>query len=167
MLERVWYPGLAPKRSHWFCICDCGGAKVASSMVLTNGRTRSCGCVHDNYHRKHPNGTAAFLSLYRLYEVQAVGRGLCFDLSLEDFRGLTRRDCYYCGIAPEHIKRATGQQSGGTYTYNGIDRIDNGKGYTIDNCVPCCGTCNRMKMAMPHDEFLAHIDRIHRHRNAQ
>lgn len=27
----------------------------------------------------------------------------------------------------------------------GLDRVDQSKGYTKDNCVPCCGQCNRWK----------------------
>lgn len=27
----------------------------------------------------------------------------------------------------------------------GLDRINNSKGYTIDNIVPCCGNCNKLK----------------------
>ena len=27
----------------------------------------------------------------------------------------------------------------------GLDRIDNSRGYSVDNVVPCCGNCNRIK----------------------
>jgi hypothetical protein len=29
-----------------------------------------------------------------------------------------------------------------------LDRIDSNKGYSVDNCVACCSTCNRAKLAM-------------------
>lgn len=41
--------------------------------------------------------------------------------------------------------------------YNGIDRVDPTKGYIIDNCVPCCTTCNYMKRILQRDEFLDHV----------
>jgi len=44
--------------------------------------------------------------------------------------------------------------AGEEYWYNGIDRKDNSKGYVIDNCVPCHVSINRMKMAMPYEEFV-------------
>ena len=43
----------------------------------------------------------------------------------------------------------------------GIDRKDNNKGYTNDNCVPCCGFCNKMKMDHSIDEFYSQIIRIY------
>lgn len=33
--------------------------------------------------------------------------------------------------------------------YNGVDRVDNEKGYTKENCVPSCGSCNFKKKAIP------------------
>jgi 5-methylcytosine-specific restriction endonuclease McrA len=32
-----------------------------------------------------------------------------------------------------------------TFLYSGIDRKDNEKGYTEENCVPCCKRCNGIK----------------------
>jgi hypothetical protein len=47
------------------------------------------------------------------------------------------------------------------YAYNGIDRVDNFKGYEIDNCVPCCYICNYAKRDMSKDQFLAWVKRIY------
>jgi hypothetical protein len=44
--------------------------------------------------------------------------------------------------------------------YNGIDRIDNARGYERDNIVPCCKFCNRAKSAMPQKEFIDLVRRI-------
>ena len=43
----------------------------------------------------------------------------------------------------------------------GIDRVDSNKFYDIDNCVPCCEECNKMKLNMTTDKFLGHIEKIH------
>lgn len=45
---------------------------------------------------------------------------------------------------------------------NGIDRKDSSKGYTIDNCVPCCTECNTMKSDLPLDVFYNRIDKIYK-----
>lgn len=42
---------------------------------------------------------------------------------------ITSKSCIYCGETHRI----------------GCDRIDNSKGYTIDNVIPCCGDCNRIR----------------------
>lgn len=49
------------------------------------------------------------------------------------------------------------------FTYNGIDRVDSDGDYTIDNCVPCCKICNRMKVDTPVADFIAHLIQIYAH----
>ena len=46
---------------------------------------------------------------------------------------------------------------------NGLDRIDNGIGYTLNNVRPCCSTCNYMKHRLNEKEFLNHIEKIWRY----
>ena len=43
----------------------------------------------------------------------------------------------------------------------GVDRVDSDKFYDIDNCVPCCEECNKMKLNMTTEKFLGHINKIH------
>lgn len=60
---------------------------------------------------------------------RARDRGLSFDLTLEDYAILVSTPCTYCGGPLP----ATG---------SGLDRIENDKGYSSFNCVPCCDACN-------------------------
>ena len=39
-------------------------------------------------------------------------------------------------------------------------RLDNYKGYTIDNCVSCCKICNRAKGSLPLETFQKWIERL-------
>jgi hypothetical protein len=49
------------------------------------------------------------------------------------------------------------------FRYNGIDRVDSSMGYVAGNVVPCCSTCNRMKLDHSYDDFIAHIKKIVAH----
>ena len=40
-----------------------------------------------------------------------------------------------------------------SFTFNGIDRKNNNLGYTYDNCVTACTTCNKAKNSMTIEEF--------------
>jgi len=91
----------------------------------------------------------AIKGLLNTYKQNAKRRNLSWKLTLEQFVKLTSSNCYYCGVQPKQIswisrrKRLVPVKH--EYIYNGIDRKDNTVGYIIDNCVPCCGTCNKIK----------------------
>ena len=57
--------------------------------------------------------------------------------------------CAYCGKIQEQ--------------FNGLDRIDSSKGYTIDNVVSCCKYCNFAKNDLTVDEFKEHISEIYKY----
>lgn len=40
------------------------------------------------------------------------------------------------------------------YWYNGVDRVDNTKGYTLENCVTCCAEANYAKRALSYADFI-------------
>lgn len=84
------------------------------------------------------------------------------SITKADALALVSADCYYCGAAP-----ATYRELGGgrwarvsTVPTNGIDRKDSKVGYHLENCVPCCPTCNYMKSDMHHDDFLELCSKI-------
>lgn len=63
----------------------------------------------------------------------AKDRGKEFDLTVEEFcriRTYKNEHCFYC------------RTSRGTFS---IERVDNAKGYSVQNCVVACWRCNKMK----------------------
>lgn len=100
--------------------------------------------------------------LLRNYRNAANRRGLEFSLTYEQFEDLVQRNCFYCGVRPQTILKA--KWLDGTFTYNGIDRLDNARGYVEGNVAACCGTCNRAKRTMSVDEFLSWVDRVYEHK---
>ena len=145
-------------RFHWLCRCDCGNEAVVWSWSLGRGATRSCGCLVTDL-RLTPDGYARN-QVRKDYKLRARRRGLCWELTDDDFDRLTSRPCFYCGLQPSLVRVVKG---GSRFTYNGIDRMDNNLGYTLANSVPCCETCNKAKRAMPYGEFMAWIRRLTEH----
>ena len=96
---------------------------------------------------------------YCYYRSGAKSRNLEWDLTEEQFANLINKNCYYCGEVPS--KRQSVSYKDNYELVNGIDRIDSTKGYTIDNCVPCCSKCNSMKSNLKKDDFLQHISKIY------
>jgi hypothetical protein len=67
------------------------------------------------------------------YKNRAVKKNLDFVLSRDEYLCLITQDCYLCG------------KNSNSHHLNGIDRIDNNMGYSMDNVKSCCANCNYMK----------------------
>lgn len=85
-----------------------------------------------------------------------------FTISLEWFIDQCHRPCNYCGRVDRNnlSVRSRGKSAGWLvkdFKYNGLDRLDNSKGYTEENCVPCCAICNRAKNSMGYNEFIEYL----------
>ena len=103
----------------------------------------------------------AMRNLYTTYKGKdARDRGLCFELTFEQFQSLITKPCHYCGSGLiGEFKRHDWEP----LRYNGIDRVDPSKGYTIDNVVPCCKHCNRAKRERTYKEFRDWIRQVYCH----
>ena len=103
--------------------------------------------------------------LYRSSKTNAASRHHSFDLTFEEFNHIISQPCYYCGEEPREASRELIIKRGDTHQptirYNGIDRIDPNIGYQVDNCVPCCPTCNYMKHTLQKEDFLRQIEKIY------
>jgi len=147
---------LGRNRNHayWRCECTCGTIRNVLPQDLKNGHSRSCGCLY-----ALPYGEASFNSLLATYKRGAKRRNLPFRLTRKQFRELTKGRCRYCGDLP-YKKHTSSVTARGKYIYNGIDRIDNGIGYEIENCVSCCRRCNVMKSIYTEQDLYSHILKI-------
>jgi len=145
-------------RAH--CV-DCGGTSICPHRRRRN-RCKVCKgnsiCLHGNikYHCKKcspcPHGKVKSncrecdpRHRFSAYRCNAKKRSIDFSLSFEQFSEITKQPCTYCGDKKET---------------NGIDRMDNDRGYSIENCVPCCSQCNTIKMDYSKEEFIARVTKI-------
>lgn len=82
------------------------------------------------------------------YKRDAKRRNKLFELDDITATMLITRPCVYCGFINLSDK------------LNGIDRVDNEKDYTKDNCVSCCDSCNFGKGKKTEEEFIAMCRRV-------
>lgn len=134
---------------------------IVSGILLRNGETRSCGCLKLETHRL-PKGEAAFNSICARMKKEANNCGRSWDLTKDQVKGVIFQPCFYCGAQPSQLAgyRRDGHEINGTILYNGLDRVDNDKGYTLDNIVTCCGECNRGKREGAQEEYIQRCNRI-------
>ncbi len=135
--------------------CECGNESIKVFYQVRSGYIPSCGCINTLY--KEP-GEAARYDLMGRYRHSAKKRNFPFTLSFNEFKNIISQDCHYCGIEPLQSRLVKG--CNGQFLYNGIDRVNSEKGYEIDNCVPCCFTCNRAKSKMPYERFIQYTQRF-------
>jgi hypothetical protein len=126
------------KISVWECLCDCGKTVFVRSHSLTNGNTRSCGCLRDEIvgglTRKRP-----YEHLYNTF-VATCGNKRENLITFEEFTTFTEvRECHYCQLPIEWPKHANKGVHRNAYY---LDRKDNDLGYTVANAVVCCTRCN-------------------------
>lgn len=157
--------------TYWNCICDCGNEKVAYQELLKNGNTSSCGCYRKELARARgkqnllENEFAGFNRIFYQYQHSATYRKIPFELNQEEFNILIKRPCTYCGKKDSNLVKVNGRHR--EFYYNGIDRVDNAKGYCKDNCVPCCRNCNKAKGTMSLVEFKNWIDAVYNTINSE
>ena len=88
---------------------------------------------------------------YTVYKRNAKNKNRNLDLTEDEFIEISKQPCIYCG---GYSDTYNGNQ------FNGIDRFDSNLGYSLNNCVPCCATCNRMKMDLPANEWINKMKQI-------
>lgn len=142
----------------WRCQCDCGNITDVVSMNLRDGNTTSCGC--NKTKDRLPPGESSINQVFKSYVYAAHRRNLEFKITKEYFLTLIYSNCYYCGIVPSRYYKTWNSKTG--IYYNGVDRLDNTKGYIQGNVVPCCTSCNRAKSEMSIPEFKEWIKRVHK-----
>lgn len=101
------------------------------------GRSHQCRVCQNERSRRNKNTPEHRFSTY---VSSARVRGIQFLLSFEQFMTFWCKPCYYCDDPIDGI---------------GLDRIDSKGGYSIENVLPCCSKCNRMKTILTTDEFIS------------
>ena len=148
-----------PRHTRYFVQCKkCGKIFSRRASVIRNSLT-SIQCSNCRKTRNNKPLNVIKYKEYCYYRSGAKARNLEWNLTEEQFANLINQNCHYCGETPS--KRQTVSYKDEYELVNGIDRIDSSKGYTIDNCVPCCSKCNTMKNNFKQEDILNQISKIY------
>jgi hypothetical protein len=101
-------------------------------------RTREYRLNYSKAYRKAHKRVWTVRDKYLNYQRNARKSNRVFELDIIVFENLVNGKCHYCG----------------TDKKIGIDRKDSTEGYIIENCVPCCWTCNSLKGALNDTDFI-------------
>ena len=129
--------GIGEDKVMWLCQCDCGNQVAVHGGRLTSGNTRSCGCLQQDIrsaaHKKHG------CRKDRLYAVWKNMRSRCNNKNSNTYKDYGGRGISVCPewddyLAFKEWAVANGYDPTAKKYLCTIDRIDNDKGYSPDNC---------------------------------
>lgn len=127
----------------WHCFCDCGNEIIVFGWNLRTGNTKSCGCLRkevmaENIKKTFAAKTNHGLSWTRLYRIWGNMKERTTNPKLRSYKNYGGRGITVC---PEWTDKENGfinfykwAMSHGYSDELSIDRIDNDKGYSPDNC---------------------------------
>lgn len=127
------------------CADGCGREIRVSHGALYKATGKCSVCVSRTRPYQHVYGYLTAVARHRQLDV---------SLTYEELLEFTKIDeCTYCG---SKIEWEMWSSAGNSYSkaYN-LDRKDNAKGYSKDNCVVCCTACNFIRQdKLTHEEML-------------
>lgn len=114
----------------WKCVCECGNIKNIESYSLLSGHTKSCGCFRKEITKKraitHGMGNTPIYAIWTAIK-QRCNNPNCKSYKNYGGRGITicKRWLKFKNFFKDMGKRPKGLT---------IERINNDKGYSSDNC---------------------------------
>ena len=127
-------------KSTWLFLCDCGNNVVLKYSRVLGGQ-QSCGCFRrecmNNFGKSHTTHGQSRTKLYRKWR-GILGR--CYDKNSKQYKRYGGRGIGVCDEwrysfeAFSNWAYANGYDPNKNGNYWSIDRIDNNKGYSPDNC---------------------------------
>ena len=119
----------------WECMCDCGNKSFVRRGNLIDGRTKSCGCLRVEQINKHRRSTITHGdSKMRLYSIWKSMIRRCTNKKDKNYKTYGNKGII---VFQEWREYSCFKEWALYHGYNehlSIDRIDNNKGYSPDNC---------------------------------
>lgn len=119
--------------AYWVCMCDCGKKRIVSRNNLTSGHTKSCGCLAQEIDSmlffKHGGRKT------RLYKIWCGIKDRCKNKNRDCYKNYGGRGITICNEWENDFSVFQNWALNHGYKQDlSIDRIDNNKGYTPENC---------------------------------
>lgn len=123
----------------WTCSCDCGASHIAAGVYLRNGTVKSCGCLRRDLgvergraNRKHGHGSTGKESVE--YRTWGSMRSRCLNSGHKQYANYGGRGITICQRWLDSFQAFFDDMGSRPSKAHSIDRIDNSKGYSPENC---------------------------------
>lgn len=151
------------KVRRWWCSCDCGNEISVITGSLTNGNTKSCGCLNKEHiarlgsRQRFPEGSLT-KTLFSGIKAAAAVRKIIFNITFEYVWDLFLKQNKKCALSNLPIQFGTIRRK--IETTASLDRIDSSKGYIEGNVQWVHKKINLMKNNIREDEFIMYCREV-------
>lgn len=124
-----------PKRKYWLCQCNCGNEKIIVGDHLSNGNTRSCGCLLKEFISKlnFKHGDAINYKASKEHAIWSKMKSRCYNINDYKYKIYGARGIRVCERWLNNYINFL-YDMGRCPTGCSIDRIDVNGDYSPDNC---------------------------------
>ena len=124
MLERVF----GRKTTAFKCRCQCGKIAVVCSQHLREGRSKSCGCQRPGGLKTHGRSKTAE------HQIWSQMKARCLNQRSANWPSYGGRGITICDEWRNSFEQFMSDMGPRPSKRHSVDRIDNGRGYSPDNC---------------------------------
>ena len=141
VVKRAENKGL-DRHAKWICRCDCGGETIVASNDLKKGKIVGCGCFGKNVHsqrmknlRRSHGFSRDANGKTRLFRIWNDMKGRCYYSSSPSYKWYGGRGITVCDEWKNDFMAFHDWAISNGYVEDlTLDRIDNDKGYSPENC---------------------------------
>lgn len=148
------------RRPIWRCDCDCGASVEILGKYLLSQDTKSCGCIAKGNAHNRTGFKELSGSYWYVVTSQAKRRGIPLSITVEQAHNQLVKQNWCCALTGEEIKFAVNLRDSRLEQTASLDRIDNKKGYTLENIQWVHKTVNIMKNVLSQDDFINWCNKI-------
>jgi hypothetical protein len=126
---------LGSRGRYWQCLCDCGNTKFIVGYDLKSGKTQSCGCIQKEKARESAKNrnTTHGMTHTKVWECWVSMVQRCTNPNRQCYRHYGGRGINICDEWLEFSNFYKDMGNPPTEEHS-VDRIDNNKGYYLENC---------------------------------